>query len=237
MADREAERAMVEIIQENFPSHAIYGEETGWYNSKEGYEKPEFVWVLDPIDGTTSYIAGHGCISLLFGVLIGLVYRGKPFLGCIDQPVSGYRWMGVRGRISTLNGKPTSTVACEDLGLANAYLKSPYYSEDSEFAYDKTVSKVKTVKYDGNCIAYGALASGFSDLVIDSGLDPFDFLAVIPVVEGAGGVITDWQGRDWLWDPNPADPSSGIPDGGFKIVAAGDPIIHSQVIALLADEC
>ncbi|KAL6572359.1 hypothetical protein OROMI_013317 [Orobanche minor] len=225
-ADKEAEDAMVSVISQNLPSHAIFGEETGWtWNDKSTLD---YVWVLDPVDGTTNFIAG----KCSFGILVSLLYKSKPILGIIDQPILQDRWVGVVGRRTIKNGVEVSTRPCQDIRQAYMDIKSPNCNDDARFAYDRTIYKVNEAFFNGNCIAYGELASGFIDLIIDCALDPFDFLALIPVVEGAGGVITDWNGCEILWEASPR--SSSIPEGGFKVVASGDKQSHDKVLEELS---
>ncbi|KAL6963828.1 Bifunctional phosphatase IMPL2, chloroplastic [Sarracenia purpurea var. burkii] len=219
IADQAAEKAMVSIIIENFPSHAIYGEEDGW-RCKE--KSAEYVWVLDPIDGTKSFITGKP----LFGTLIALVHRGKPILGIIDQPVLKERWIGLSGRKTMLNGQEVSTRNCAKLSQAYLYTTSPHlFSEDAEVAFARVRSEVKVPLYGCDCYAYALLASGFVDLVIESGLKPYDFLSLIPVIEGAGGVITDWEGNQLQWV---ASSDSRAPS--FNVLAAGDEQLHQQAL-------
>ncbi|PHT41127.1 hypothetical protein CQW23_19981 [Capsicum baccatum] len=123
----EAEQAIVSVILDAFPSHSIYGEETGWHNKDNACFLDQFVWVLDPIDGTSSFVGKDNCA---FGILIGLVYNGKPIIGCIDQPVLKLRWVGVEGKGTTINGQRVdSTVDCCDLGKAQVHLKVPSYND------------------------------------------------------------------------------------------------------------
>ncbi|XP_068642482.1 bifunctional phosphatase IMPL2, chloroplastic [Aristolochia californica] len=222
IADRAAEESMVSIISENFPSHAIYGEENGWRCSKQN---AEFVWVLDPIDGTKSFITGKP----LFGTLIALLHKGKPILGIIDQPILKERWTGVCGRRTTLNGQAISTRLCNKISQAYLYTTSPHlFSGDAEEAFARVRSKVKVPLYGCDCYAYALLASGFVDLVIESGLKPYDFLSLIPVIEGAGGLITDWKGQQLHWEASPDARATS-----FNVVAAGDSVVHKQALDLL----
>ncbi|XP_073124813.1 bifunctional phosphatase IMPL2, chloroplastic [Henckelia pumila] len=222
IADQAAEESMVQIIQENFPSHAIYGEEKGW-RCKE--EVADYVWVLDPIDGTKSFITGKP----LFGTLIALLHKGRPILGIIDQPVLRERWIGLSGRKSTLNGQEISTRNCSQLSKAYLYTTSPHlFSGDAEVAFTRVRSKVKVPLYGCDCYAYALLASGYVDLVIESGLKPYDFLPLIPVIEGAGGVITDWKGSQLHWEA-----SSNAPATSFNVVAAGDKNVHQESLDVL----
>ncbi|XP_073313865.1 bifunctional phosphatase IMPL2, chloroplastic isoform X1 [Primulina huaijiensis] len=236
IADQAAEESMVQIIQEKFPSHAIYGEEKGW-RCKE--EVADYVWVLDPIDGTKSFITGKP----LFGTLIALLHEGKPILGIIDQPVLRERWIGLSGRKSTLNGQEISARNCSQLSKAYLsvhlfsftdlyslkYTTSPHlFSGDAEVAFTRVRSKVKVPLYGCDCYAYALLASGYVDLVIESGLKPYDFLPLIPVIEGAGGVITDWKGNQLHWEA-----SANSPATSFNVVAAGDKKVHQESLDVL----
>ncbi|KAF3794791.1 Bifunctional phosphatase IMPL2 [Nymphaea thermarum] len=222
IADRTAEEAMVSIISKNFPSHAIYGEENGW-RCKE--ISADYVWVLDPIDGTKSFITGKP----LFGTLIALLYQGKPILGIIDQPVLRERWVGVCGRRTVLNGMETSTRSCSKLSEAYLYTTSPHlFSGGAEAAFARVRDKVKVPLYGCDCYAYALLATGFVDLVVESGLKPYDFLALIPVIEGAGGTITDWKGENLLWEASPNSQATS-----YNVVAAGDSVVHRQAVESL----
>ncbi|KAK3420975.1 hypothetical protein EUGRSUZ_G01697 [Eucalyptus grandis] len=222
IADQAAEEAMVAIILGSFPAHAIYGEEKGW-RCKE--RSADYVWVLDPIDGTKSFITGKP----LFGTLIALLHKGKPILGIIDQPVLKERWVGITGKRTTLNGEELSTRACTKISQAYLYTTSPHlFKKDAEEAFARVRSKVKVPLYGCDCYAYALLASGFVDLVIESGLKPYDFLALIPVIEGAGGIITDWKGHQLYWEPSPDSHAQA-----FNVVAAGDKEVHQQALDLL----
>jgi inositol-phosphate phosphatase/L-galactose 1-phosphate phosphatase/histidinol-phosphatase len=219
IADQAAEEAMVSIIVENFPSHAIYGEENGWMCKEKS---ADYVWVLDPIDGTKSFITGKP----LFGTLIALLYKGKPILGIIDQPVLRERWIGISGKKTTLNGEEVSTRSCAKLSQAYLYTTSPHlFSGATEEAFARVRNKVKVPLYGCDCYAYALLASGYVDLVVETDLKPYDFLALIPVIEGAGGVITDWKGHQLSWEA-----SSESHPTTFNVVAAGDKQIHQQVL-------
>ncbi|XP_023512300.1 bifunctional phosphatase IMPL2, chloroplastic [Cucurbita pepo subsp. pepo] len=222
VADQAAEESMVSVLMENFPSHAIYGEEKGW-RCKEN--SADFVWVLDPIDGTKSFITGKP----LFGTLIALLYRGKPILGIIDQPVLRERWIGISGRRTALNGQNVSTRSCSDISQAYLYTTSPHlFSGEANEAFARVRNKVKVPLYGCDCYAYALLASGFVDLVIESGLKPYDFLSLIPIIKGAGGVITDWKGEELYWEALPNSPATS-----FNVLAAGDKVIHQQALESL----
>jgi len=214
IADREAETALRGRIERRFPAHGILGEEHGSLR-----KDAERVWVLDPIDGTKSFISGVP----LFGTLIALVERGVPVLGVIDQPISRERWVGARGRPSTLNGAPISTRACSTLAAATLFATTPdmFRGADAD-AFQRLKSAVKLARFGGDCYAYGLLAAGFIDLVVEASLKPYDFAALVPVIVGAGGSVTDWRG----------DPLGLASDG--RVLACGDPRLADAARGLLA---
>ena len=214
VVDRAAEMAMRQLIAARFPDHGIIGEEFG-----PEREDAEFVWVLDPIDGTKSFISGVP----LFGTLIALAQAGRPILGIIDQPISRERWIGAVGHQTTFNGKPIRCRPCPALAGATIFSTSPdmFRGEDA-VAVGRVGRAAKLVRYGADCYAYGLLASGFIDLVIEASLKAYDFSAMLPVVEGAGGVATDWQGR----------PLNLASDG--RVLVAGDARAHREALALLA---
>lgn len=216
IADREAETAMRRLIEARFPEHGILGEEHGRTRPDADY-----VWVLDPIDGTKSFISGIP----LFGTLIALAWRGRPVLGVIDQPISRERWIGAAGRPSTLNGAAIRTRACTELGKATLYCTAPdmYEGEDAA-AFARLRAAVKLTRYGADCYAYAVLATGFVDFVVEGSLKPYDWSAAVPVIEGAGGVVTDWHGR-------PLDFRS---DG--RVIAAGDPRLAAVARARLSGQ-
>ncbi|MGH7048559.1 MAG: histidinol-phosphatase [Stellaceae bacterium] len=186
IADRAAEEAMRRLIERRFPEHGIVGEEFGRVR-----EDAELVWVLDPIDGTKSFISGVP----LFGTLIALLHAGEPVLGIIDQPISGERWVGAIGRPSTLNGAPVRCRECAGLAFATLFATTPdmFHGADAE-AFGRLARTAKLVRFGADCYAYGLLAAGFVDLVVEASLKPHDFCAMIPIVLGAGGIATDWRG-------------------------------------------
>ena len=213
-ADREAETAIREIIEGAHPDHGIIGEEFG-----AAREDGEWVWVLDPIDGTRSFIVGKP----LFGTLIALLRGGEPILGVIDQPITGERWIGAAGRPTTLNGEPVRTRACPDLGAAALFTTAPErYQGGEAAAFERLRNAVSMTQYSADCYAAGLVATGCADLVIESGLKVYDYLALVPVVLGAGGAITEWGGG-----------ALGLESDG-TLLAAGDPAAHSAAMALLA---
>jgi histidinol phosphatase-like enzyme (inositol monophosphatase family) len=214
IADRAAEMAMRRLIAQHFPEHGIFGEEFG-------RERPDalFTWVLDPIDGTKSFISGVP----LFGTLIALAYRGRPILGIIDQPISRERWIGVQGRPTIFNGTPVRCRPCPALAAATVFSTSPdMFRGDDAAAHAGVAAAAKLVRFGADCYAYGLLALGFVDLVVEASLKPYDFSAMLPIVEGAGGIATDWQGA----------PLTLASDG--RVVVAGDRRAHREALALLA---
>ncbi len=187
IADRAAETAMRRLITARFPDHGILGEEHGGARLDADY-----VWVLDPIDGTKSFISGVP----LFGTLIALTYRGKPVLGLIDQPILRERWIGAAGHKTTFNGKAVKSRACRRLDAATLYATSPeMFQKRDAAAFARLRREVKLARFGADCYAYALLASGFVDLVVEADLKPYDFCALAPVIEGAGGTITDWLGK------------------------------------------
>ncbi|WP_437689487.1 histidinol-phosphatase [Sorangium sp. So ce176] len=213
VADREAEVAMRELLAARAPGHGIVGEELGREN-----EGAELVWVLDPIDGTKAFITGKP----LFGTLIALLHRGRPVLGVIDQPVLGERWLGVLGRETLWNGAPARVRACAGLSDVRLSTTGPqYFSPTAARAFGAVAARAKLVSYGGDCYQYGLVASGCVDVVVEHGLKLHDFAALVPVITGAGGLMTDWEGR-------PLDAASA-----GDVVAAGDPRAHAEVLAAL----
>ena len=188
-ADQAAEAAMRAIIESERPDDGIIGEEYGNRNPAAARQ-----WVLDPIDGTTSFIAGRP----IFGTLIALMEGGWPILGVIDQPVLRERWVGRVGNGTTFNGAPARAAPCPDLADAVLGTTSPHQfageQVDAFMGLAKAVAERKIV-YGGDCYNYGLVASGHLDVVCEAGLKLHDFAALVPVVEGAGGTMCDWQGE------------------------------------------
>lgn len=213
-ADRAAEQAMRTLIRKNFPGHGIIGEEFG-------DDRPEspYVWVLDPIDGTKSFISG----TPAWGTLIGLLKDGQPVYGMMHQPFIGERFTGdgVSSRYRGPAGeRRLSTRACAKLSDASLFTTSPLLmnAEEREL-FERVQNKARLTRFGGDCYAFCMVAAGFIDLVIEAGLKPYDIVALIPIIEGAGGIITNWAG-------GPAK------DGG-RIIAAGDKRVHAEALALL----
>ncbi|MGH6902607.1 MAG: histidinol-phosphatase [Geminicoccaceae bacterium] len=214
VADREAEHVLREAIRATYPDHGIDGEEFPGERLDA-----EFVWHLDPIDGTKSFVVGRP----LFGTLIALARGGRPVLGVIDQCILGERWLGSAGQSSTWNGQSIRVRACATLRDAVLGLTSPQmFSAAERAAVARLEGAVKFPVYGGDCYGYGLLAMGFIDLIVEADLDGHDFMALVPVIEGAGGIVTDWRGA----------PLTRASAG--RIVAAGDARIHESALKLLA---
>ena len=213
IADRDAEKAIRDILSDERPDDGIIGEEFGMAK-----ENSEFVWVIDPIDGTKSFIAGRP----IFGTLIALLQNGSPVLGVVDQPVNGERWIGVRGAGTVLNGGRVSTGKCKMLSDATVATTSPdLFDKPEKQHWQEIASKAKQVVYGGDCYSYALLASGFIDVVVETGLQTYDYCALAPVVQEAGGVISDWQGNPLTVESN------------GSVLACGDERVHAEVLKIL----
>jgi len=216
LADRAAEEAMRVILAAEVPDDTVIGEEMGATPGTSGRS-----WVLDPIDGTTGFLAGRP----LFGTLIALVVEGFPVLGVIDQPILGERWIGAVGRPTTLNGKPVRTRACGVLADAAIATTGPHYFDDhdgSHFMALAAQTDHKRMVMGGDCYNYAMLAIGQLDVVCEAGLKLHDWAALVPVVEGAGGTMADWNG----------EPLHVGSDG--HVIAVGDPARLEDVVEALA---
>lgn len=214
IADRESEAAMRDILKRRVPGHGVLGEEYGAESADA-----EFLWILDPIDGTKSFISGRP----LFGTLIALFQAGRPLLGIIDQSIISERWLGVRDRRTLHNGKPVQVRPCPSLTQATLYTTTlQIVAEESDrHALERVTDRVRYPFFNGDCYAYGLVTLGFVDLVVEAGLQTYDYAALIPIIEGAGGCLTDWEGA----------PMTLQSDG--RVVAAGDRRIHEETLALL----
>jgi myo-inositol-1(or 4)-monophosphatase len=221
-ADRAAEVVMRRLIEATFPSHGIVGEEFGAVRAEA-----EYVWVLDPIDGTKSFISGLP----MWGTLIGLTHRGRPCYGLMHQPFTREHYFG-DGEAATWRGpshrpgedleeRKLRTRPCASLADATLMTTSPrLIPEPQRGAYFAVEEKVRLVRYGGDCYGYCALAAGYVDLVIESNLKPYDIVALIPVIQGAGGIVTTWDGGDAA--------------GGGAILAAGDERVHAAALEMLS---
>tara|TARA_Y100000590_G_C15582912_1_gene963042 strand:- start:277 stop:1059 length:783 start_codon:yes stop_codon:yes gene_type:complete len=183
IADKKCEELIRETIKKYYPSHNVIGEEL----ENENNDK-EFTWVIDPIDGTRSFIAGHKD----FGTLIALLHNSKPILGIINCPAHNERWIGIKNQPTTLNGNIVKTSKTKK--LSESYLcTTGIYFDDKTFRadFDKIIEKTKYYRFGGDCYMYGMLATGLIDIVIEDQLKIWDYMALVPVIEGAGGCITD----------------------------------------------
>jgi len=211
-ADRGAEELMRRMIKARFPTHGLLGEELGPENVGA-----EFVWVLDPVDGTKSFITGVP----LWGTLIGLLHEGQPVLGCIHQPVQNQLVLG-DGTTTTLNGEPVrcrpTTRLAEATLLTCDWLAPARYQDGAGF--DRLAKSARLCRTWGDAGGYLLLATSWADLVVDPIMNPWDIAALVPVIRGAGGVITNWTG-------GPAYPANST-------VAAATPALHAQALELLA---
>jgi len=212
VADRTVEATLRRMIAERYPDHAVYGEEMGHTVGDV------FTWVVDPIDGTKSFITG----SPLWGTLIALAVRGRPTLGVVDCPVPGDRWTAANGR-TLHNGAPARTSDRRVLSEAFFYTTSPDAFAEEDLGRLERVSRAARLRrFGGDCHSYGLLASGHVDVIVEAGLQPYDYMSLVPVIEGAGGVITDWRGGALGFDS----------DG--RVVAAATPELHRACLDLLA---
>ncbi len=214
-ADRAAETAIRAILDKECPHDAIIGEEYGEKIGTSGR-----TWVLDPIDGTVSFMVGRP----IFGTLIALLEDGWPVLGVIDQCISGERWMGAAGKETTLNGKPVRARPCRDLKDAVLASTGPQYFDGHTSEHFMTLAAKtahKRMVWGGDCYNYGLLATGHIDIIVEAGLKLHDIAALVRVVEGAGGLMCDWNG----------DPLHAASDG--HVIALGDPARLDDVLEAL----
>lgn len=217
-ADRAAEELIRDAVAESWPAHAVLGEEFGLQPGSGG--ESGYCWIVDPIDGTRSFIAGVP----LWGTLIGLNHTDTPLLGMMNQPFTGERfWAG--GNAAWYRGpggeKPLITRACTKLEAAVLLATAPeMFAGEERERFEALTSRVRLRRFGTDCYGYCMLAAGQADLVVESGLAPYDIAPLIPVVERAGGRVTTWDG--------------GPATGGGRIVAAGDPALHAAALEILA---
>lgn len=215
-ADRAAERSMRKAIAAAFPEHGIVGEE---YPERPG--SSPYTWVLDPIDGTRAFITGNP----LWGTLIGLLENGQPILGFMDQPYTRERFWGgggkaslrdATGKVRKLKTRPCARLSEAALGTTHPDL---FAARTDAAAFARLTKAVRLTRYGGDCYGYCLVAAGYMDLVVEVGLKPHDIAALIPIIEGAGGLVTTWEG--------------GPATGGGRIIAAGDRRVHAEAMAVL----
>lgn len=214
-ADREIEQKLREMILKKFPNHGIIGEEYGKEN-----EGAEFVWVLDPIDGTRAFITGKP----QFGSIIGVGHNGVPVAGLVDQPFTRERWFGVSNKFCKYNGTQVKVAPARKLEAARCSVCSPekvggkYYK-----GFDKLRDIVKVTQYNGDCYAYALCSMGFFDIVIEHGLGLYDVFGIVPLITGAGGYAGGWNGTPI---------SVGNMDGSF-VAASSKELAESAVKVVL----
>ncbi|KQX22166.1 histidinol-phosphatase [Variovorax sp. Root434] len=218
LADRAAETAMRDILGARVPADGIYGEEHGPERLDAGR-----IWVLDPIDGTRSFITG----SPLWGTLIGVLEGGRVVLGMVDMPVLEERWIGHNpkdgGKGATRDGQPVRASGCTEVAKARIVTTSPDIFAPADWAaFDRLSRQCAMRRFGGDCYGYAQLAGGTIDLVVETGLQPYDYLGPAGLIEAAGGVITDWQGQPL-----------GLKSDG-RVIAAATPELHRQAMAILS---
>ncbi len=215
-ADRAAETAMRALIRASFPDHGIIGEEFG--NERTD---AEYIWILDPIDGTKSFICGMPA----WGTLIALLRSGEPVFGMMNQPFTRERFSGDGGGASyrgPAGERELRVRACADLGKAVLFTTSPrLMNANDRETFGRVEDLVRLSRYGGDCYAYCMLAAGHVDLVIETDLKPYDVLPLVPIIAGAGGIVTTWEG--------------GSPHAGGRIVAAGDKRVHAAALEALKE--
>ncbi|MCF3142720.1 inositol monophosphatase family protein [Streptomyces platensis] len=212
--DRAIEARLRELIGAAHPEHGVMGEESGSHDLDA-----EVVWVLDPVDGTAPFIAGIP----VYGTLIGVSRFGRPWIGVLDYPATGDRWVGVNGVFARRNGVAVRTRRCAAPVAALATCSNPdFFRPDEVPALARVRDEVRYILYGASSFAYGMLASGRTDLAVDSGLKPYDVFAPAAVIGGAGGLMTEWSGAE-----------IHLASQG-QIVAAGDPELHAAVVKLLS---
>jgi len=214
IADKQTEDLIRGEIEKRFPGHGFYGEESGQADTDA-----KWVWVVDPIDGTTSFSTGKPT----FGTLIALLYEGRPVLGVVDLPALDDRWLGVKGQPTLYNGQ---IVHCNDkvsdISDCSCYTTTTKMFDDVALAqYQKLSSACKFSVFGADCLGYGLLASGFTEIVVEDSLEPYDYMALVPVIEGAGGRISDWQGQDLILG------------SGKQVLACANIELHQKVLTAL----
>lgn len=216
IADREIELVLRNSIHAAFPDHGIRGEEFSDHQTSA-----EWCWHLDPIDGTKSFLSG----SLCFGTQIALTYLGRPVLGLIDQPITGERWFSENAKSTRLNDQTARTSPCQALPSAVMYTSDPYlFSGENAAKFSNLRKSVQLTRYSHDCYAAGLLAIGQIDLLVETGVHAYDIAAQIPVIQGAGGVVSDWNGN-----------APQLEHQG-EFLAASTPQLHATALAVLIGE-
>lgn len=220
LADQAIERHLRELIEQHHPEHGLFGEEQGAL----GVDR-EWVWVLDPIDGTKSFISGMP----LFGTLIALLHWGRPILGVVDHPALSERWVGVQGfgaHGATHQGQPCHTRQTARLSDAIVMTTSPdAYSAQDWQRFDRISRQARLRRFGGDCYQYALLASGHIDVVMGSRLEPYDFMPMVALVESAGGCISTWSGH-----------ALTLSHRNERVLVSANATLHQEVLNLLAVE-
>ena len=213
LADKNTELRIRELILKKYPNHGILGEEFENINPNS-----EYIWVIDPIDGTRSFIAGHKD----FGTLIALLHNQKPIIGIINCPMHNERWVGIKDSKTTLNGKIVKTSKIDILEKSYVCTSGLYFENDHfRNGFEKLIKKTRYFRYGGDCYMYGMLASGLIEIVIEDTLKAHDYMALIPVIQGAGGLITDKNGKE-----------ININSDGSVVVSANSKL-HTELIDII----
>jgi len=213
IADRETEQLMCELISRRFPDHGIVGEEFASVQPDS-----DLCWVLDPIDGTKSFLTGKPT----FGILIALLHENTPVLGVIDSPVLHERWLGINNHGSTHNANVCNTN--KNKALADAWIHATtidMFDDNERLVFDTVTKRARGRLFGADCYAYGLLASGHTDIVMEAAMGSYDYLALVPVVENAGGCVTDWDGKPLTLD------------SGSQVVATANEALHEQILDII----
>ena len=213
IADKKTELKIRELIETKYPNHGILGEEFASSNIDS-----EYVWVIDPIDGTRSFIAGHKD----FGTLIALLHNNKPVIGIINCPIHEERWLGIEGKKTTMNGIEVQTSKIKDLKKSYVCTSGLYFDNDHfRKGFDKIIQQTRYHRFGGDCYMYGMVASGYIEIVVEDTLKAHDYMALVPIIEGAGGKISDKYGKN-----------INIYSEGSVIASANDQL-HKQLIDII----
>lgn len=212
-ADCKIEQMARSMVSEQYPNHAFFGEEYGDSDSRNSLK-----WCLDPIDGTMPFVYGLPT----FGVLISLTREAEPIVGIIESPALGERWCGAKDERSTWQGSPCRTNSKQALASAVVMATSPDMFTEAEYkAFDRVSRGARERRFGADCYAYGLLASGWVDIVMESDMKPYDMMALVPVIQGAGGVISDWEGGQLTLDSGP------------WVLAAANRTLHRECLQLI----
>ena len=215
-ADKAIEQALRALIKKRYPEDSIQGEEYGFEKGTNSR-----VWVIDPIDGTRAFAIGRAT----FTTVVGLCDGGVPIAGLLDQAIMGDRWIGVKGQATLLNGTPCTVRACNTPETARLILTAPeqFKTDHEKQAHAHIRDALGFTAYGGDCYAYGLLASGFADVVLEAGLKAHDIMGLVQTIEGAGGIITDWQGQKIT-----------LQNCTGQVLACGDKNLHQRLLSLIS---